>query len=66
MMEYAKHGFENHLSVAAQYVKFLVQNRVDESLKASVIEAQQAAKEAKSMAASASNGLDQLKKNLKK
>ena len=66
MEEYSRHGIENHPSVAAQYVKFLVQNRVDENMKKTVEDAVQLSKDAKSMAASASNGLDQMKKNWKK
>ena len=62
MEEYSRYGIENHPSVAAQYVKFLVQNRVDETMKKTVDDALHTAEEAKSMAASVSNGLDQLER----
>ena len=63
MSEYTKRGIGNHPSVAFQYVKFLILNH---TLLASIAEIKQVAKEAKVMLSSASNGLDQLKKSLKK
>ena len=52
--------------MSAQYVKFLTINQNDKTLSESVSEIKQMAKEAKAMASSASNGVDQLKKSLKK
>ena len=75
MQEYTKYGIAHHPSISSEYVKFLViQNgekesgsneRIDE-LESKIESTDKIARAAKSAAASASNGLDQLKKQLNK
>ena len=72
-----KHGIENHPTVAAQYVKFLVTSKGSDPLEAKITvlieqlrkqveDALKMARDAKSSASSANNGVDQLKKAMKK